>query len=93
MGLHCLVFVVAVSDFLAVGEGDEAAKVVEGFATVELTAYLAPERFVGEPAKGVGGPDQLPVLKESLGERMLSTAGLESGEEQCGGDVPSFEGL
>ncbi len=79
VGLHGLVFVVAVADFLAVGEGDEVAEVVEGFASVELTADSAAERFVGEPAKRVGGSDQFPVFEERLCQRVLAAAGLEPG--------------
>jgi len=91
VGLSTLVVVVGVADGAAVGEEDAAAQVVERLAAVELTTDPPPKRFVGEPAQGVEGAQQLPVLQHGLGERMLAGAGLESGDQQCGRDVAMFE--
>jgi hypothetical protein len=63
VGLHRLVFVMAVSHFLAVGERDEVAKIVAAFASVELSADATSEGFVAEPAEVVQGADQFAVLE------------------------------
>jgi hypothetical protein len=91
VGLGGLVVVVGVADGAAVGEEDEPARVVEGLAPVELAADAPTEGLVGEPAQGVHGAQQLAVLEQGPGQRVLAGTGLEAGDEQGGGDVAEFE--
>lgn len=81
VGLGGLIVVVGVANGAAVGEEDEPAQVVEGFAPVELAADTSTEGFVGEPAQGVDGAQQLAVLDQGLGQGMLAGPGLESSDE------------
>ena len=67
MRLHGLVVVVAVVDVAALGDPEVTAEVVDGLAPVELPADAAPEDFLGEPADGVHGAQQLAVLKQGFG--------------------------
>ena len=92
VGLGCLIFVVVGSDLAAVGVEDESAQDVEGFATVELAADAAAERFVGVPAQGVHGAEQFAVFEQRLGEGVLSGTGLRPGDQQCGRDVAVEQG-
>ena len=91
VGLGGLVVVMGVADCAAVGEEDKPAKVVQGLAPVELAANTPAEGFVGEPARGVHGPQQLSVLDKGLCQWVLAGAGLEAGHEQGGRDITEFE--
>ena len=67
-----LVVVLTVTYFAGVGEGDEAAQVVECFAPVELALHPAAVLDVAVPAQRVHGAQQLAVLDECSGEGMLA---------------------
>jgi hypothetical protein len=86
--LQGLVLQLPVADFAAFGVEDEAAQVVEGLAAVELPSDAAAESFVGVPAQRVRGAQQLAVLEQRVGQRVLAGAGLQPGDEQGGRDVP-----
>ena len=92
VGRGRLVVVVGVADSAAVCEEDEAAQVVEGFATVQLAPDPPAESLVGEPAQGVEGAQQLAVLDQGFGQGVLAGAGLELGYEQGGRYVALLEG-
>ncbi len=72
--LHRLVVVVAVADVAPVAERQEPSEVVHRLAPVELAADPAPESFVGEPPESVEGAQELAVLDEGLGQRVLAGA-------------------